>query len=197
MVYEMRRIKPEPTFLLTQQIFNVPRHIGMVWEELAFDDALSYTQRGNRLQQQLNAMVVMGFAPLSLGSPTQCFNQLSYLPTLNSKPATANGTGGYNHVCYILTLSEGVREVGGSNPMLLKFTYLLIITFRRLTRCLTVKGMGKNCLAENHNNVSEWDIGSWCQWGGLIVGRQYEITMCAHCYKSVSILIWTLDVARM
>ena len=31
----------------TQGIFNLPHHIGMVWQELAFDDAVSYTQQVN------------------------------------------------------------------------------------------------------------------------------------------------------
>ena len=38
------RGKPKPTPLLTQGIFNLPHHIGMVWEELAFDYATSYIQ---------------------------------------------------------------------------------------------------------------------------------------------------------
>ena len=42
MMYEMRRRKPEPTLLLTQLIFNLPYHMSMVREELAFDDAVSY-----------------------------------------------------------------------------------------------------------------------------------------------------------
>ena len=50
MLYEMRRRKPDPTLLLTHGIFNLVHHIGMVWEELAFDDAVSYTQQGNGLQ---------------------------------------------------------------------------------------------------------------------------------------------------
>ena len=41
-MYEMRRRKPKPTRLPTQWIFNLPDHICMVWEELAFDDAVSY-----------------------------------------------------------------------------------------------------------------------------------------------------------
>ena len=28
----------------TQRIFNLPQHIGIVWKELAFDDAVIYTQ---------------------------------------------------------------------------------------------------------------------------------------------------------
>ena len=45
MMYEMMR-KPKPTLLptLTQGIFNLPHHIGMVWQKLAFDDTVSYTQ---------------------------------------------------------------------------------------------------------------------------------------------------------
>ena len=50
-MYDMKRIrraqvKPLPT----QGIFNLPHHICMVWEELAFDYSVSYTQRVNGLQ---------------------------------------------------------------------------------------------------------------------------------------------------
>ena len=44
-LYEMRRRKADPTLLPTQGIFNLPHHIGMVW-----DDAVSYTQWGNGLR---------------------------------------------------------------------------------------------------------------------------------------------------
>ena len=40
---DMRWRKTEPTLLPTQGIVNLPHHIGMVLEELAFDDAVSYT----------------------------------------------------------------------------------------------------------------------------------------------------------
>ena len=43
-MYEMRR-KPEPILLQTQGIFNLPHHVGMVWEGLGFDDVVSYMQR--------------------------------------------------------------------------------------------------------------------------------------------------------
>ena len=50
MMYEMKRRKPESIFLLTQGIFNLPHHIGMLYD-VAFDnDTVSYTQRGNGLQ---------------------------------------------------------------------------------------------------------------------------------------------------
>ena len=43
----MRRRKLEPTVVLTQRTFNILFHVGMVGEELAFDDAVSYTQWEN------------------------------------------------------------------------------------------------------------------------------------------------------
>ena len=50
MMHEMRRRKHEPTRLPTQQIFNLPQHIGMGGEELSFADTVGYTQWGNGLQ---------------------------------------------------------------------------------------------------------------------------------------------------
>ena len=84
--------------------------LGMVREELTFGDAESaaaltniafrwinslpqpqmvYTA-GKWIAAQLNVLAVIGFVPLSPGSPTQCLNQLSYLPTQNlMEPDTA------------------------------------------------------------------------------------------------------------
>ena len=42
MMPEMRRRKPEPTLLQTK---DIPQHIGLVREELAFDDAVIHTQQ--------------------------------------------------------------------------------------------------------------------------------------------------------
>ena len=50
MMYEIRRRKSKATLLQTQGIYKFPRHIEMVCEELAFGDALNYTQWGNGLQ---------------------------------------------------------------------------------------------------------------------------------------------------
>ena len=49
MMYEMRR-RPDPTLLLTQRIFDLLHHEGMVGEELAFDETVSYTQQRNGLK---------------------------------------------------------------------------------------------------------------------------------------------------
>ena len=74
--------EPEPTLLAIQVNFNSPYHIGMAWEELTFADAVTYTQRQNGLQHvQLIITAVARFVPVSPGSPTQCLNQLSHLPT--------------------------------------------------------------------------------------------------------------------
>ena len=43
-MFEMRKRKLEDTLLPTQGIFNLPHDIGMVCEELAFDDTVSYSQ---------------------------------------------------------------------------------------------------------------------------------------------------------
>ena len=50
MMNEMSRRKPESTLLPTEGLFNLPHHIGMVWEELAFDNTISFTQWGDGLQ---------------------------------------------------------------------------------------------------------------------------------------------------
>ena len=50
MIYEMTRRKSEATLLQTQGIFDHPHCIGMVGEELAINDAVSYTQYRNGLQ---------------------------------------------------------------------------------------------------------------------------------------------------
>ena len=60
MMYTMRRRMHDPTPLLTQGTFNLPHHIGMVWEELAFDDPVSYTQQW---QSKLAEVMTWGIKP--------------------------------------------------------------------------------------------------------------------------------------
>ena len=78
MMREMGRRKPKLNRLLTQGIFNLPHHTGRIKEELAFDETKIYIKR-KWIATQLNAMAVTGFIP---GAPTQCINQLSYIPIL-------------------------------------------------------------------------------------------------------------------
>ena len=69
MMYGMRMRKSEPTLLPTQRIFNLPHQIRTVWEELTFDDTVSYTQRGNT---QLNVIAVTGIRALTPHSNQLC-----------------------------------------------------------------------------------------------------------------------------
>ena len=74
MMYTIRSRKLEPTPLPTEGIFNLAHYIGM-----ARDDTM-----GKWIAAQLNVMAGTAFIPLSTGSLSQCFNQLSFLPTLPS-----------------------------------------------------------------------------------------------------------------
>ena len=54
-LYDVWDEEPEPTLLPTQAIFNLPHHIGMVEDELAFDDYASYAQWGDGLLDVITA----------------------------------------------------------------------------------------------------------------------------------------------
>ena len=54
---------------------------------------------------------------------------------------------------------------------------------------LTLIEYGKDRLAQCPDNVTEGDVGSWCQRPDFIVGKHYEVTMNVHCRKSGDILI--------
>ena len=85
MIYEVRRRKLEPTVLLHQGIFTPPPHThaphrhGMRGTGLWWCCKL-YTV-GKSTVTQLNDIALAWFVPLSPGSPSQCRNQLNYLPT--------------------------------------------------------------------------------------------------------------------
>ena len=54
--------KPKRTLLQTQGIFNLPHHIYMVWEQMAFDDAVRYTQQW---KSKLAEVMAWGLEPLT------------------------------------------------------------------------------------------------------------------------------------
>ena len=54
----MKRRKPKPSLLPTQEIFNLSHQIDMVREELAVDDAVSYYIAGKWIAAQLNVIAV-------------------------------------------------------------------------------------------------------------------------------------------
>ena len=53
------RWEESPSLHFYWLIFNLPHHIGMVWEELAFNDAVSYSV-GKWIAAQLNIIAVTG-----------------------------------------------------------------------------------------------------------------------------------------
>ena len=80
MMYGTGKRKPKATDLQTQVIFDLPHHIDMVLEELAFNDTKLYTVV-KWIAAHLNIMAVSRFVRQSPGSLTRCHNQLSYLHT--------------------------------------------------------------------------------------------------------------------
>ena len=66
---------------------------------------------------------------------------------------------------------------------------LKMYTCRFLARCSTLLGWGMDWLAQCQDNVSEWDIRSWCWQPGLPVGWHYKV-MSIHCHKSILVLMW-------
>ena len=42
---------------------------------------------------------------------------------------------------------------------------------------LALIGLGMDWLAQCQDNVTEWNIGSWCQWASLPVRQHGEVTV--------------------
>ena len=91
MMYEMRRRKPEPTSLPTQGIFNLPHPIDMIWEELAFNDAVSCTQQWKSKLAEVMACVIeppifrLGVRLRKKSEPTTCLLHLTDGTSLSSE----------------------------------------------------------------------------------------------------------------
>ena len=56
-----------------------------------------------------------------------------------------------------------------------------IDTYRCLVRSSALIGQGKDWIAQYENNVTAWDIGSFCQWPGLSVEQHYKLKTCHEC----------------
>ena len=54
------------------------------------------------------------------------------------------------------------------------------------------RAYGKDWLAGCQDNVTEWNIRSWCQRPSLPVGQYYKVAMSVHCDKLVLTLMWLL-----
>ena len=50
-------------------------------------------------------------------------------------------------------------------------------------------GEGNDWLLEYEDDMTEWEIESWCQQAGVPVGQHYQVAMIVHCYKLAPILM--------
>ena len=101
---------------------------------------------------------------------------------------------------YIVTRLDAVAESCGRSGFLQpgrvkQMTYkidtcrYLASLVLNLTWCLALLGYGKDWLAQYHDNVTEWEIASWCWQPGVTVGQHYEVIMSVHHHNSVPSLI--------
>ena len=90
----MRRRKPEPTLLRTEEIFNLAHHIYIyAWyssSEVVLWSHSKLCTTEKWIAAQLFVISVRGFTHVSPGSPSQCHSQLCYPPT----PHESNKMGG-------------------------------------------------------------------------------------------------------
>ena len=66
-------------------------------------------------------------------------------------------------------------------------TDIKIDTCHSLTWRSALLGQDKDWFAQCKDNVTEWDSRSWCWQPGVPLRQCYEVTMSAHCDKSVAI----------
>ena len=87
-------------------------------------------------------------------------------------------------------------DLAGVNPWSSQSNIFKIDTFRFLARHLTLLGQGKDWLALCQDNVTEWDIKSWCIWPGFPVGNYHSHHECT-LSEVITRPDMTLDVVRM
>ena len=84
------------------------------------------------------------------------------------------------------------REIGSSIPDRVRpMPYQIDICYF-LAWCLALIGYGKNWLVWCNNNVTEWDIGLWCQQPDIPMVQHYKVTIRVPCQKSVAVLGWDM-----
>ena len=77
-----------------------------------------------------------------------------------------------------------VRKVGSSNPSRIKLMIYRIDNCNYLAWCSVLIGSDQNCLVQHQDNVTVWDIMSWCRRYGRPVGQHYKVAMSAYCHES-------------
>ena len=60
---------------------------------------------------------------------------------------------------------------------------------------LGINRIGKDWLAQCQDNVTEWDIGLWCQWPDVPEGQHYEVAMSTLSRVDISTDV-ALDVCK-
>ena len=53
------------------------------------------------------------------------------------------------------------------------------------TSCSVLQGYGKDWLSQCQDNVTEWEIGSWCWRLGFPIRQHYKVAVSAHRHTSV------------
>ena len=85
---------------------------------------------------------------------------------------------------------SGNLKIAHSNPGWVKINDLKIDTYRFLVSRLALLGLGKDWLAHGQDNVTEWDVRSWCGWPGFPVEQHYYVIISVHCHMSVPMLLY-------
>ena len=102
------------------------------------------------------------------------------------------------HLAYGKVLDAVAQSVNGmlpvlmvmsSNPSRVKPMTYKIDTCYYLAWYLALIVWDKDWLAQYQDNMTDWDIGSWCQPVDLTVGQHNKIAISARCHKSVPVLI--------
>ena len=75
-------------------------------------------------------------------------------------------------------------------PMAYKPMTYKIDSFHFPVWCSALLEYGKDWLAQCQNNVTGWNIRTWCWQHDFPVRQHYKFTMSAHCHKSVPVMIW-------
>ena len=86
-------------------------------------------------------------------------------------------------------LRPPVRYIRSTNPCRVKPITHKSDTCHFLAQRSALLAQGNEWLAQCQDNVTGWDIGSWCCWSDFPMGQHHKVVMCVYCHKLVPILI--------
>ena len=102
----------------------------------------------------------------------------------------------YKNCWYLTVFAESIErrpcmwEIKSSVPSRVKRMTYKMYTCDFLAWHFVLIGLDKDWLAQCQGNVIEWDIRSWCWQPYFPVEQHYKVAICAHCHKSVPVLMW-------